>query len=244
VISKISKAVFSLFTMGVFLMTIETVMNLIVATTPTQDCNWQRRKSLLEHGLTELEILELLAYNKRNFGDYLRGNDRLESSMVAWQKYLADAAKIGVWETLRRNLVQLRFKVATGMSENPEYLASTRRGLMVPARTISLEMRSPWRLQLLIHQTKAVAIPIIFTPERVDFESLVQAMFFCNEPIKIPLEKRACIVSGLNNWDRVRAYRTQWESQRGNGLWLKHWQRLQPKKSLFQDRFIILTNSN
>ncbi len=150
-------------------MTIETVMNLIAATTPTQDCNWQRRKSLLEHGLTELEILELLAYNKRTFGDYLRGNDRLESSMVAWQKYLADAAKIGVWETLRRNLVQLRFKVATGMSENPEYLASTRRGLMVPARTISLEMRSPWRLQLLIHQTKTVAIPIIFTPERVDF---------------------------------------------------------------------------
>jgi hypothetical protein len=68
---------------------------------------------------------------------------------------------------------------------------------------------------------------------------LVQLQFPIEPEISSTPEYRA----SLNNWDRLRAYRTEWEAQRGNRLWFNTWQRLQPKKSLFQDRFLILNGS-
>ena len=55
----------------------------------------------------------------------------------------------------------------------------------------------------------------------------------------------ACIVKGLNNWDRIAAHRAKWERDQPGGAtesaWNDEFRRLVPRKELYQDRFIILS---
>lgn len=53
------------------------------------------------------------------------------------------------------------------------------------------------------------------------------------------------MVSGYNNWDRIRAYRIQWQIKNSDkGLqsgWNAEFLRLIPRKELYQDRFLLLS---
>ena len=53
------------------------------------------------------------------------------------------------------------------------------------------------------------------------------------------------MISGYNNWGRVRDYRKMWEGKEGEGSegnWQQEFLRLIPQKELYQDRFIILSD--
>jgi hypothetical protein len=203
----------------------------------------QRQQVLVNHGATATEVIELLAYNQNIFVQGQDGAAEPEPHVVAWQEYLADAVNVGAWESLRRRLVQLQFPVKLGMSETAEYRSSTRRGLPVPAEIVGLELRSPQLLELFIHESWAGPIPVIFAGDRSDFELLVQALLRRNEPVPIPAAMGACMVAGFNNWDRIRSYRNQWESEHRSEGWDQEWQRLIPQKALYQDRLMILSDS-
>jgi hypothetical protein len=216
-------------------------MNILQTSIPCEVYPGQHRQTLTLYKATAAEVLNSLADHQNNF---IHHNSLLpEPHIHAWQKYLSETEKNGVWPTLRRRLVQLQFPIAAGISNTPEYRASIYRGETLPARMTGLQMLAPWRLRLSIYQSWAGLIPIISTVDRSDFEKILQALAYRNEPQYIPATTEACMISGFNNWDRLRAYRTEWEAQRGNGLWFNTWQRLQPKKSLFQDRFLILNGS-
>ena len=202
----------------------------------------QRRQVLVDFGAGDAEILELLAYNQNMFDHDRDWDARPEAHVAIWREYLTDAAEIGVWESLRRRLVQLRWPIAAGLSELPEYRDSTRRGLPIPDRIVGLELRSPQRLELFIHETWAGPIPVIFAGDRVDFERLVQALSRHNEPQPIPAAMGACMVAGFNNWDRVERFRAEWELQGGIENWEQAWQRLLSQKELYQDRLMILSD--
>ncbi|MCY7368114.1 MAG: hypothetical protein LH474_08175 [Chamaesiphon sp.] len=203
----------------------------------------QRRQVLVDLRAGDAEILELLAYNQNIFDHDRDWDARPEAHVAIWREYLADAAELGVWESLRRRLVQLRWPISAGLSDLPEYRDSTRRGLPIPDRIVGLELRSPERLELFIHETWAGPIPVIFAGDRVDFERLVQALSRRNEPLPIPAAMGACMVAGLNNWDRVERYRTEWVLQGGTESWEQAWQRLLSQKELYQDRLMILSDS-
>jgi hypothetical protein len=203
----------------------------------------QRRQVLVNHGATATEVIELLAYNQNLFDWGLDEDLEPEAHVAAWQGYLTDAATVGVWESLRRRLVQLQFPVQLGMSEAEEYRSSTRRGIPVPTGMAGLQLRSPDCLELSIHQSWAGPIPVIFAGDRADFELLVQALSRRNEPVPIPAAMGACMVAGFNNWDRIASYRRRWETQHGSDGWDREWRRLIPHQALYQDRFIILSDS-
>jgi hypothetical protein len=213
-------------------------MNILQTSIPYEFCPGQYRQTSTLYKATAAEVLNSLADHQNNFVHYR--SLRPEPHIHAWQKYLSETEKAGIWPTLRRRLVQLQFPIAAGISCTPEYRASIYRGETLPAKMTGLQMSAPWQLRLSIYQSWAGLIPIISTVDRSDFEKILQALAYRNEPQYIPATTEACMVSGFNNWDRLRAYRTEWEAQRGNGLWFDSWQRLQPKKSLFQDRFLIL----
>jgi hypothetical protein len=208
---------------------------------PHQVYSGRHRQTLTIYQATASEVLNSLADNQ-NAMAYSTGL-KAEDHILAWQKYLSETEKMGVWKTLRRRLVQLQFPIEAGISNTPEYRASIYRGETLPAKMTGFHLLSPWRLRLFIYPSWAGLIPVIATVDRGDFEKLLQALAYRNEPQHIPVNIEACMISGFNNWDRLRAYRTEWEAQRGNGLWVNSWQRLQPKKSLFQDRFMILNDS-
>jgi hypothetical protein len=146
---------------------------------------------------------------------------------------------------LEERLVQLRFPVRAGISQTEAYRGATRRGL--PAdEPCGLGLRASGRLRLEIHASTAGPIPVLHTPDRDDFELLVQALSARNEPEPVPASMGACFVTGFNNWDRVRQHRRRWEAEDPAhslpGAWDEEFRRLIPRKELYQDRFLILSD--
>ncbi|MBC6421591.1 MAG: hypothetical protein GDA38_08585 [Hormoscilla sp. SP12CHS1] len=80
------------------------------------------------------------------------------------------------------------------------------------ALATGLILKEPESLQLIIHESAAGEIPVIIAGCREDFVSLVQALTKRNEPHPIPDSMGATMVSGFNNWDRIRQYRASWEA--------------------------------
>jgi hypothetical protein len=196
-----------------------------------------RTNVLIEFGANTLEIEELLAYNQNVF-DHNIIKIKLsppEAHIAAWQEYLAVAQEIGVFESLKRRLVQLRFPILKGISQTEAYKSATRRGVLFEETTKSpgLILQQPNELKLIVHKSLAGAIPVLIASGRQDFVSLVQALTKHNEPLPIPDSMGACMVAGFNNWDRIYQYQKKW------GVELRQ---IIPKKELYQDRFIILSD--
>lgn len=212
-----------------------------------------RASVLAYYGATGKETEELLVYNHNVFE---RSCLKLpvkfplasEPCVAVWEEYATEAKVVGVFEALKRALVQLQFPIQEGISQTQTYRSATRKGVLVDsiAEATGLILQQPEQLQLMLHQSLAGVIPVLLTTDREDFVSLVQALTRRNEPDSVPASMGACIVSGFNNWDRVRRYRKQWESQNpancSEVVWTKEFQRLIPKKELYQDRFIILSD--
>ncbi len=173
-----------------------------------------------------------------------------EPHVPVWAEYAAEAGERGAWPVLRDRLVQLRFPVAEGISQTEVYRDATRKGIMpcganAPA---GLALRAPDRLRLWVHDSPAGPIPVLCPAERDDFVRLVQALSYRNEPRPVPASMGACLISGLNNWDRVRRYRELWEARRAetgsSATWAEEFRRLVPRKDQYQDRLIVLSEGD
>jgi hypothetical protein len=210
-----------------------------------------RRRVLAAFGARDSVADELLAYNENKFRHpegVLPSRFPLaaEPHAVAWEAYAAEAAELGAWETIRRRLVQLRFPVREGISRTEPYLAVTRRGVPpedVPEAT-GLTLAAVDKLRLWLHPSLAGPLPVLCTPERQDFVKLVQALSCRNEPEPVPASQGACLVAGLNNWDRLRRHRERWQAGEAGpdaaGTWAEEFRRIIPHKELYQDRLVIL----
>lgn len=218
------------------------------------EINSFRSNVLTTHGATSAEADELLAYNQNMFdhtGLKLPLDPPLpdEPFVATWHSYAAEAEeRQDVFACLQDRLVQLRFPIQAGISQTEAYRSATRKGTPADgmAAATGLHLNAPDQLRLLLHQTPAGRIPLLITGNKQDFVSLVQAFFHHNEPVPIPDSMGAAIVSGLNNWDRIRQYRQAWEEEnrRANiaGNWAEEFRRLIPCKELYQDRLIILSD--
>ncbi|MEH2172742.1 DUF7005 family protein [Nostoc sp.] len=211
-----------------------------------------RTDVLTYFGATATEAEELLVYNQNVFNHNtlthpLKFPLTPELCMAAWEEYAVAARVIGVFEALKQRLVQFQFPVQEGMSQTEAYLSTTRRGITtdgMPEAT-GLVLQQPEKLQLILHQSLAGIIPVLLAGNRKDFLSLVQALTKRNELHPVPNSMGACIISGFNNWDRIRQYRQKWEAENlasSEINWAKEFQRLIPQKQLYQDKLIILSD--
>jgi hypothetical protein len=208
-----------------------------------------RREALIECGATEAVLGELLAYTDNPFDHGRLGPHALpladEPHLEAWEAYAAEARALGVFPALARRLVQLRFPIEQGISQTEAYRAATRRGVFPAGDRPGFELAAPDHLELVLHPTLAGRLPILIAGCRADFVALVRACSARNEPERVPASMGACIVTGLNNWDRVARHRRRLEDQRGAPLaeadWAAAFRDLVPEKALYQDRFIILS---
>lgn len=203
-----------------------------------------RRRVLLDLGATDSVADELLAYTENVFLDAAEVSNEIpddEAFVAVWRTYAVEAQKIGVFECLRRRLIQLRFPIAQGISQTAPYLAATRRGEF-PRHDHGLELAAREELSLEIHPTAAGHIPLLIAKQRSDFVSLLRALTRRNEPVAIPNSMGACMVSGYNNWDRVFAYRREWEQKHPDDSWDREFKSLTHRKELYQDRFILLSD--
>lgn len=206
-------------------------------------------------GATAAQVEELLVYNQNVF-DHNTLTHKVnfpltsEPHIAAWEEYAVLSRVIGVFEVLKQRLVQFQFPIIKGISQTEAYQSATRRGVAVDGMTLAtgLVLQEREKLQLILHQSLAGTIPVLLPGNREDFVSLVQALTKRNEPQPVPNSMGACIVSGFNNWDRIRQYRQQWSSENfancSESNWLTEFGRLIPQKQLYQDKFIILSNGS
>ncbi|ABA20759.1 conserved hypothetical protein [Trichormus variabilis ATCC 29413] len=213
-----------------------------------------RTQVLTDFGATSSEIEELLIYNQNVFAhDTLTSPIEFplppEPHMKVWEEYAVLAKVLGVFAVLKQKLVQLQFPIQEGISQTQAYQNATRKGVSTNgmAEASGLVLQQPQKLQLILHQSLAGTIPVLLTESREDFISLVQALTMRNEPQTVPTSMGACIVRGFNNWDRIRQYRQKWEAANfgncGENNWKAEFQKIIPQKTLYQDKFIILSNS-
>jgi hypothetical protein len=213
----------------------------------------ERARVLVACGASDTEVEELLAYNENVF-DPTRLKHPLnfplepELHVATWIEYVAIAQQVGTFQALQQRLVQLQFPIQAGISQTEAYRAATRKGAVGDRKpeATGLILQQPCQLELSIHPSLAGTIPVLLVKNRQDFVALVQALARRNEPDPIPDSMGACIVSGLNNWDRIRHYRHQWEAANPTNCserdWATEFQRLVPQKALYQDRLIILND--
>lgn len=209
-----------------------------------------RRNILKELGATAEEMDELLHYNENLFHkpETLK---RLSFSLpdepfvAAWENYALEAQTNGVYATLCKNLVQLQFPIQEGISATERYKAVINAGRELTNGEEGLYLEKPELLELVIHSSSAGKIPLLITRHRNDFVSLVRALTMKNEPKPVPDSMGAQMISGYNNWGRVRDYQKIWEGKVGEGSegnWQQEFRCLIPQKELYQDRFIILSD--
>jgi len=206
-------------------------------------------------GATAAQAEELLVYNQNVFNHNTLTHPiqfplPSEAHVAVWEEYVVAAKVLGTFEALKRVLVQLRFPIGEGISQTQAYQSATRRGVALDGMTeaTGLILQQPQKLQLLLHQSLAGTIPVLLTENRENFVSLVQALTKRNEPHPVPASMGSCIVSGFNNWDRIRQYRQKWEvescANHCQSSWEEEFQRLIPQKELYQDKFIILSSGS
>ena len=195
------------------------------------------------------EVDELLVYTESQFEPPIQ---RLtfplddEPHVDAWRRYVKEADVTGVFPALQNVLVQLRFPIRRGISQEEGYRSVTLRGISpdeVPDAT-GLSLRDPEGLRLVLQPTVAGTIPVLIVPRREDFVRLVQALGMRNEPGDVPRSMGATTVGGLVNWDRIACLRRGWECGHpfdGAAGWAEELSRIQRRRELYQDRLILLS---
>jgi len=212
-----------------------------------------RASVLAACGAQGTAIDELLAYNAKPFPPEATVQRPAlplvdEPHVEAWRVFERESRETDPFSALKRHFVQLRFPIAPGISTTDAYRQATRRGLLEAAAPHAHEavmLDRPDLLELDIIPTIGGHVPVLVAGDRGDFVKLVQVFSERNEPAPVPDAMGACIIKGLNNWSRIRSYREGWEQARGSAAtedeWAEEFQRLIPRKELYQDRFIILS---
>ena len=211
---------------------------------------YYRSEILTYYGAAAAEVEELLAYNRNVFDvPKLESLPQFplhdEPHLAVWRKYQEN----GSLDSLKRALVQLQFPIQTGIAVKEFYRAATLRGKPTydMSQATGLQLQQPEKLQITIHSSLAGAIPVLFTENRDDFVALVRALARRNEPELISDSMGACMVANYNNWGRINDYRQKWSSKHEHQPseldWQKEFRRLISQKHLYQDRFIILSDS-
>lgn len=210
-----------------------------------------RRAVLQECGAGGEVLEELLAYADNPYAGDIDGpvpslplSD--EPHVERWLLYEEEAGEMGAFAALQGRFPQLRFPIREGMSAEDAYGRATRKGEFAAADGWpGLELERPEGVRLEVSPSMGGRIPVIVVEHRRDFVALVRAFSGRNEPVEVPDAQGACIVTGLNNWDRVHAHRRRWEEEQAGPVteadWLEEFRRLVPRKELYQDRFIILS---
>lgn len=208
------------------------------------------REALLAMGASGAVLDELLAYTTNPFDTTALAGRPLPlpdaPHLEAWDDYAREAAQHGVLAMLARRLVQFRFPIEAGISATDAYKAATRRGEWPASAEPGITLDDPDGLDLVLYQTPAGRVPVISCRSRTDFVQLVRVCSCRNEPDDVPASMGACIVNGLNNWDRVARLRQRLEAERGAPFdpagWTDAFRTVVPQKALYQDRLIILSS--
>lgn len=191
--------------------------------------------TLTRFGASPEETEELLRYNENVFDLGALAGTALplpdEPFVAVWEEWERQARERGAFAVLREHLPQLRFPIREGISGTEAYRAATLRGVPpgeIPEAT-GLVLPHPELVDVAIHESPAGRIPLVIARGREEFVALLRAIARKNEPAPVPDAQGALMISGYNNWTRIKALGADFQGR-------------ETPKELYQDRFILLSN--
>jgi len=189
-------------------------------------------------------IAELLAYTQNAF---CKGGENIgcrkfdnEPQISDWERYVSEAHHAGVYATLKKYWVQFQFPVKENISQTTDYRNATLKGFCTKKieQATGLPLKEPQKLKLYIHPSAAGDIPVLIANNRSDFQTILRAMSYRNEPHPLPHAMGAAMIKGINNWDRFRRLKKSWK-QKG-GIYQNHRNSLIENRPHYQDNIILL----
>lgn len=199
-------------------------------------------------GGTSADVDAVIAYNRRVAPLSGIRHSRLplpdEPFVEVWREYERNARTRGAMDELADRLIQLQFAVARGISETAEYRAAVRRGVR-PKNARRVSVQEGHAVRLVVHTTCAGSLPVIVVPHRPDFERLLQALVYKNEPVPVAASMGAMLIAGYANWDRIERYRRAWLSSSAGATdrtWRSEFSRLIKDRSKYRDSFVLCSD--
>lgn len=208
---------------------------------------------LMALGASAGEVEELILYTENAFDlTALQPGVEIplpdEPFVAVWEAWAEEASRRGALAVLSEHLPQLSFPIQEGISKTEAYQAATRKGVPpeeLPEAT-GLPLEHPEGVELILHASPAGRIPLLIARRREEFVALLRSLSRRNEPVPVPDSQGALMISGYNNWTRLRELRRQWEalspSERETETWTEEMARITPHRELYQDRFILLSD--
>jgi len=142
-----------------------------------------------------------------------------------------------LWQALLPAFPQLAFSPAPGLRESQAWASAVRRGQLPAEPGCPLAQAQGLELQLV--PTLAGPVPALITSCRQDFVLLVRLLAHRGEPVPVPESMGACLVQGLVNWQRFRAWKGAWEEEKGAESWELASPQLAQAKHQYQDRLVL-----
>jgi hypothetical protein len=206
----------------------------------------EKRSFLKQFVKSEKSICELLVYTTNKFVTKKQTLTPDNSDFIkTWEFYHKESKISGSFNTLRKYLVQLQFPVKKGISMTEDYKNATLKGHK-KVREVSLELNQPDQVLFELYESSiAGKIPVIVVPNDEDFNNIICALAYKNEPKDLPSSMGALFINGINNWNRIYQLKSEWLQKHPFGSWRDRFTtHVLPNPHYFQDQIIVLSTKN
>ncbi|MEG0963153.1 MAG: hypothetical protein RSD28_03375 [Lachnospiraceae bacterium] len=143
-------------------------------------------------------------------------------------------------EELADKYYGLRLLVATGMSQSPEYKKTVLSGQLAK-QDKCLDFIGSSEDKVVQMQTSVGEIEAICLKNRGDFELFLQKIAYRCEPVAIPPEIGAMLISGVINWKKIKEHKKQYLLS-GQEDWNAEFRKFTTVASNFKDQVLVISN--
>ena len=205
------------------------------------------KKDLWKYTNSKDVVEELFSYSSNVFPK-LQGKIKLplsdESHIPAWKFYKKNSENNFLLDELKSVFPSLNFPIKKGINTSEDYDKAVFKGHSVQnlAEATGLDLIQPNDIHLQFIEGLVGRIPAIIVENFQDFESLIQALVYKNQPREIPPAMGASLIKGLNNRHRLKNALIDLENRIISS---KNDQRKEilSNKSLYQDTIIIASKN-
>ncbi|WP_417941123.1 DUF7005 family protein [Flavobacterium sp. RS13.1] len=165
-----------------------------------------------------------------------------ELNIEFWDDYSKNIANHNVFDLLKKCYPQLNFPIETGIEKSELYKEFVFKGKIdLTSLHCYLELTDSKSLKLEYTICPGGKIPVLTIPNQDDFVKIIQSLLHKNNPVEVPQSMGAVLINGLNNWERIKSIKNQWQAKNPSGNWNQEFSNVILNKSLYKDKLIILS---
>lgn len=166
-----------------------------------------------------------------------------DPSIKSWEDYCKESIEQSTFQVLKKCYPQLNFPITEGVNKTQPYVDAVLKGKIGYINLENnLELNNPEGIEISIYESIAGKVPVIKIPDNQDFIQIIQCLLHKNNPTFVPLSMGACLINGINNWDRLHTLQHNWIVNNPTGNWNEEFSKnVLSNPTLFKDKIVILS---